>query len=613
MEDACWNDILLSADMNLEDGGRSTGLGSFNNYMMHCQELPHVEARTKRVEKEKAARRRAEHNKPAKKSSLTALGPRPSMAQIEHAASQSQVKDEDVELFIPDMDQVGHGRYESGVSDTEVEELPSIFSGKGKKRERSSQPIVLLSSDEEKPDLSRAGSSLSIKKKRLASSNSLGSQPSLPILIPDSDEDVKPDVKLDVKPGLKSFRSGKAKQTTLDRYQPQSVKRDEDEDRKPNGRMPGAWSSSPEMAPDLDLALPPLPPPGPLGTQMAAHLALEALHAECSVLWRQDIWRHDICSETRDSMRLHRQNEITEMTVNALDKNHFDLVWVTYPTRELCALVPALHGIWQGVSRRQDANVAAVKAPYWADPQFPHIPQAGPSRQSDKELGVGRPWTRASDDEFVGPLEPELREDQLQRFFEDSLKEFGENPNVAEAAEKLGLSAMDEKLPSMKVTLMPHQVVGVAWMLSMERHANRKGGILADSMGLGKTIQTIATMAENPSTDPKRKTTLVIAPVALLAQWEEEIKKFVKPKWRIHVYHGKDNKISLNQLKQFDVVITSYGQVASADPDGKVGVKRGKGKAKANPDNEFIDELASSGEDRRSKQTGDLLKIPWYR
>jgi hypothetical protein len=48
--------------------------------------------------------------------------------------------------------------------------------------------------------------------------------------------------------------------------------------------MPGAWSSSPEMALDLDLALPPLPPPRPLGTQMAAHLALEALHAERFVL-----------------------------------------------------------------------------------------------------------------------------------------------------------------------------------------------------------------------------------------------------------------------------------------------------------------------------------------
>ena len=51
---------------------------------------------------------------------------------------------------------------------------------------------------------------------------------------------------------------------------------------------------------------------------------------------------------------------------------------------------------------------------------------------------------------------------------------------------------MDEKLPSMTVTLMPHQVIGVAWMLDMERHPNRQGGILADSMGLGKTIQMVS-------------------------------------------------------------------------------------------------------------------------
>jgi len=61
---------------------------------------------------------------------------------------------------------------------------------------------------------------------------------------------------------------------------------------------------------------------------------------------------------------------------------------------------------------------------------------------------------------------------------------------------------MDEALPSMKVKLMPHQVIGVAWMLDMERNAKRKGGILADSMGLGKTIQMVSawTVREHPST-----------------------------------------------------------------------------------------------------------------
>ena len=43
-------------------------------------------------------------------------------------------------------------------------------------------------------------------------------------------------------------------------------------------------------------------------------------------------------------------------------------------------------------------------------------------------------------------------------------------------------------LSDMKVALMRHQAIGVAWMLEKER-GRHKGGILADDMGLGKTVQ----------------------------------------------------------------------------------------------------------------------------
>lgn len=79
------------------------------------------------------------------------------------------------------------------------------------------------------------------------------------------------------------------------------------------------------------------------------------------------------------------------------------------------------------------------------------------------------------------------------------------------------------------------QVLGVQFMLQQEKKASMRGGILAgescsiglmpgdvevaDAMGLGKTLSSIATIVGNPSTDKKAKTTLVVAPLALLQQY----------------------------------------------------------------------------------------------
>lgn len=36
----------------------------------------------------------------------------------------------------------------------------------------------------------------------------------------------------------------------------------------------------------------------------------------------------------------------------------------------------------------------------------------------------------------------------------------------------------------MEVRLLPHQIIGVSWMVRQERETKLKGGILADEMGL---------------------------------------------------------------------------------------------------------------------------------
>jgi SNF2 family DNA or RNA helicase len=115
---------------------------------------------------------------------------------------------------------------------------------------------------------------------------------------------------------------------------------------------------------------------------------------------------------------------------------------------------------------------------------------------------------------------------------------------------------MNDLLPGMSLPLMPHQIIGVQWMVDKEK-SKHHGGILADSMGLGKTIQTIATMIANPSTDPTCKTTLIIAPLALLEQWKLEIEHKTYGQLSVYVFHGSNKSITKKQLKRYDVVLTS--------------------------------------------------------
>lgn len=111
----------------------------------------------------------------------------------------------------------------------------------------------------------------------------------------------------------------------------------------------------------------------------------------------------------------------------------------------------------------------------------------------------------------------------------------------------------------MNCELMPHQRIGLQWLLDHELGPD-KGGVLADDMGLGKTIQALALILANPPKDPKQKTTLIVAPLALLKQWPREIDEKIKPghKLSVHILHGEGKKITLAKLKTYDIVLTNY-------------------------------------------------------
>lgn len=100
------------------------------------------------------------------------------------------------------------------------------------------------------------------------------------------------------------------------------------------------------------------------------------------------------------------------------------------------------------------------------------------------------------------------------------------------------------------IVVKRHQVYGVLWCLQKE--LNNKGGVLADEMGMGKTIQMIGVMLMNPT-----RKTLILLPPILIPQWFAEIERICGH--RSVVYYGKERRdIDSHSLENAMIVITSY-------------------------------------------------------
>lgn len=81
------------------------------------------------------------------------------------------------------------------------------------------------------------------------------------------------------------------------------------------------------------------------------------------------------------------------------------------------------------------------------------------------------------------------------------------------------------------VELKPHQEIGVAWLQHLwEASPNQcRGTVLADDMGLGKTLQLLTLIASAHEADPTLPPALIVAPVALLENWRNELDRFFRP------------------------------------------------------------------------------------
>lgn len=160
---------------------------------------------------------------------------------------------------------------------------------------------------------------------------------------------------------------------------------------------------------------------------------------------------------------------------------------------------------------------------------------------------------------------------------------------------------------------------------SKEHKLNVRGGILADEMGMGKTIEVLSLILTNRYTDdinqrsyttvqssssipcddavmtpggPKElyfpsKATLIVCPLSVLQQWIEEIRNNITPPGSVSIYmfHGANRNRDPAFLASHDIVLTTYATLAGeVPPDSSKALKR------------------MPKTDRAA-----LLEVPWYR
>uniref|UniRef100_V5EYQ5 Uncharacterized protein n=2 Tax=Kalmanozyma brasiliensis (strain GHG001) TaxID=1365824 RepID=V5EYQ5_KALBG len=134
---------------------------------------------------------------------------------------------------------------------------------------------------------------------------------------------------------------------------------------------------------------------------------------------------------------------------------------------------------------------------------------------------------------------------------------------------------------------------------SLTLRSNFKGAMLAEEMGLGKTVEAVALILLNPDPDAATrsgwyderneidvvptKTTLIVAPETLRAQWIEEIGRHA-PALAVYSYQGRtkaekdvpDGLTWQTWAQRFDVMVTSYSTLGSELNTAKTAPERSR-------------------------------------
>lgn len=188
---------------------------------------------------------------------------------------------------------------------------------------------------------------------------------------------------------------------------------------------------------------------------------------------------------------------------------------------------------------------APVPAPAPAPVHVPVLPK-GTKRKASREKGK---------------LLWEILEKENQKWIDEHETEDGDLDHLNNV-----INETAEPPPALIMPLLRYQKEFLAWATKQEQSAAR-GGILADEMGMGKTIQAISLVLarREAARDLFRETmglTLVICPLAAVSQWLDEIERYTSPgSTKVLTYHGAKKEKNAEEFKKYDFVLTTYPTV----------------------------------------------------
>jgi non-specific serine/threonine protein kinase len=104
--------------------------------------------------------------------------------------------------------------------------------------------------------------------------------------------------------------------------------------------------------------------------------------------------------------------------------------------------------------------------------------------------------------------------------------------------------------------LRPYQLAGFNWLYFLRDH--NFGGCLADDMGTGKTIVTLAFLQSQKEEGLSKQASLLVVPRSLIFNWERESERFT-PGLRILDHASKERADDTSTFDEYDLVLTTYG------------------------------------------------------